>query len=198
MISRLRPTVGRALSESPARLMARLHLSPDVLTLFGLVFNAVTAWVLAIGELFVGGFLVLVSSWFDMLDGALARLTGRQSRFGAFLDSSVDRLCEAALFLGLIIYYADRGDTLEVALAYAATIGSLMVSYTRARAEGVGFKGEVGLLARPERIVLLSLGLLITELTATALVVVLWIIAIGANLTAVRRIIYVWQQSKTD
>ena len=198
MISRLKPTVGKALSETPAKLLAKAHLTPNALTIIGLLFNVFTGWVLATGHLFVGGFLVLFSGWFDMLDGAMARITGKTSRFGALLDSSVDRLSEAALFGGLIFFYSDRGDTLEVVLAYAAIIGSIMVSYSRARAEGLGLKGDVGLLARPERIVILTLGLLLSEVTMTAIVVALGVLAIGANLTALRRLIYAWQQSRKD
>jgi CDP-diacylglycerol--glycerol-3-phosphate 3-phosphatidyltransferase len=198
MISRLKPTVGKALSEFPARLLAKAHLTPNALTIIGLLLNVFTGWVLATGHLFIGGFLVLFAGWFDMLDGAMARITGKTTRFGALLDSSVDRFSEAALFGGLIFFYSDRGDTLEVVLAYAAIIGSIMVSYSRARAEGLGLKGEAGLLARPERLVLLTLGLLLSEVTLTALVIVLWILAIGANFTALRRLTYAWQQSRKD
>ncbi len=198
MISRLKPTVGKVLSEFPARLLAKAYLTPNALTIIGLLLNVFTGWVLATGHLFIGGFLVLFSGWFDMLDGAMARITGKITRFGALLDSSVDRLSEAALFGGLIFFYSDRGDTLEVVLAYAAIIGSIMVSYSRARAEGLGLKGEAGLLARPERLVLLTVGLLLSEVTLTALVVVLWILAIGANFTALRRLTYAWQQSRKD
>jgi len=201
VISKLRPTVGRFLSENPARLMAALRITPNGLTLIGLAFNIFTGWVLAMDfshHLLIGGILVLFSGWFDMLDGALARLTDSITRFGGMLDSTVDRLSEAALFLGLIIFFANRGDTLEVALIFAAVVGSMMVSYTRAKAEGMGFKGEIGIFARPERLVLLTLGLFLSEASLTALVVVLWILAVGANMTAMRRLFYVWQQSKTD
>ena len=201
MISKLRPTVGRFLSENPARLMAALKITPNALTLIGLAFNIFTGWVLAAGfshHLLIGGVLVLFSGWFDMLDGALARLTNGVTRFGGMLDSTVDRLSEAALFLGLIIFFANRGDTLEVALIYSAIVGSILVSYTRAKAEGVGFKGEIGVFARPERLVLLTLGLLLSEISLTVLVVVLWILSIGANLTAIHRLVYAWQQSKTN
>ena len=110
----------------------------------------------------------------------------------------MDRFCEAALFLGLLIYYADRGEDWMIALVYVTIVGSLMVSYTRARAEAVGFKGEIGILARPERIVLLTAGLLLTAVSSGALVVVMWILAIGTNFTAMRRILYAWQQSSGE
>lgn len=196
MISNLRPTVGRAFTDPIVRLMAAARIHPNMLTILGLFLNVLTGWLLATGHLLAGGLLVLFSGWFDMLDGALARLTHKTTRFGALLDSAVDRVSEAAVFLGLIIFYADRGDTFEIALAYAAIIGSLMVSYARARAEGLGLKGEVGIFARPERIVLLALGLVLTEVSLTALTVVLWILAVGANLTAFHRLFYVWKQSR--
>jgi len=198
VISRLRPTVGKFLSENPARLMASARISPNALTLTGFGFGILTAWLLATGHLFIGAFLVLFAAWFDMLDGALARVSGRITRFGGVLDSTVDRLSEAAVFLGLIIFFTGRGDTLETALSYAAIIGSLMVSYTRARAEGAGFKGEAGVFARPERIVLLTLGLFLSEVSLNALVVVLWILAVGSNLTALQRVMYAWRQAKLN
>ncbi len=199
MISKLRPTVGRFLSENPARLMAALRITPNGLTLIGLVFNIFTGWVLAVDfshHLLIGGVLVLFSGWFDMLDGALARMTNSVSRFGGMLDSVVDRFSEAALFGGLIYFYSNRGDTLEVVLIYSVIVGSILVSYTRAKAEGVGFKGEIGIFARPERLVLLTLGLFFSEITLTALVVALWILAVGSNLTAIQRLFYAWQQSR--
>jgi CDP-diacylglycerol--glycerol-3-phosphate 3-phosphatidyltransferase len=178
--------------------MAKAGLSPNALTIIGFLLNAVTAWVLATGHLFLGGFLVLFSGWFDMLDGALAKLIGKTTRFGALLDSTMDRFSEAVLFLGLLIFFADRNDALEIALIYVAIVGSLMVSYVRARAEGLGINAEVGLLARPERVVLLALGLILSILSPVALVVVLWILAVGTNLTALRRLLYAWQQSNKN
>ena len=198
MISRLRPTVGKMLSDTPARLMAAARISPNALTLMGLALNIFTAWLLATGHLFIGGFMVLFSGWFDMLDGALARMTTGPTRFGGMLDSTVDRLSEAALYLGLILFYTDRQDTLEVSLVYSAIIGSILVSYTRAKAEGLGFKGEKGLFARPERLVLLTIGLLLTEVNMDALTIVLWVLAAGANLTAFQRLLYVFQQARKD
>ncbi|MDD5094662.1 MAG: CDP-alcohol phosphatidyltransferase family protein [Dehalococcoidia bacterium] len=177
-------------------MIARTGISPNALTIAGFLLSAVTAWVLATGHLFVGGLLVVFSAWFDMLDGALAKMIGSSTRFGAILDSTVDRLSEAALFLGLLIYYVDRHETDAIVLVYIAVAGSFMVSYIRARAEALGIQGEVGFFARPERIVLLTLGLLLTAVTSTALIVVLWILAVGTNLTALRRLLHSWQQTK--
>ena len=198
MISKLRPSLGRVLTAPFVRIMSRSGISPNTLTIIGFLMSVVTALVLADGHVFLGGFLVLFSAWFDMLDGALAKMLGMSTRFGAFLDSTVDRFSEAVVFLGLIIYYSDKHDTGAVVLVYVAIVGSFMVSYARAKAEGLGMKGEVGLFARPERIILLTLGLLLTAVSSNALIVVLWILAVGANFTAFRRLLYSWQQTKND
>jgi CDP-diacylglycerol--glycerol-3-phosphate 3-phosphatidyltransferase len=198
MISKLRPTLGRLLSEPIVRILSRTGVSPNALTVTGFLLSAVTAWVLATGHLFLGGFLVLFSAWFDMLDGALAKMIGMTTRFGALLDSTVDRFSEAVLFLGLLIHYADRDEMAMVVLIYVAIMGSQMVSYTRARAEGLGLKAEVGILARPERIVLLTLGLLLTSAFSGALVVIMWILAVGTNLTALYRLLHSRRQSRGD
>jgi CDP-diacylglycerol--glycerol-3-phosphate 3-phosphatidyltransferase len=198
MISKLRPTLGRLLSEPIVRILSRTGVSPNALTVTGFLLSAVTAWVLATGHLFLGGFLVLFSAWFDMLDGALAKMIGMTTRFGALLDSTVDRFSEAVLFLGLLIHYADRDEMAMVVLIYVAIIGSQMVSYTRARAEGLGIEAEVGILARPERIVLLTLGLLLTSAFSGALVVIMWILAVGTNLTALHRLLHSRRQSRGD
>ena len=198
MINRLRPSLGRLLTEPVVRLIAKAGLSPNTLTVIGFLLNAVTAWVLAMGNLFPGGFLVLFSGWFDMLDGALAELIGKPTRFGALLDSTIDRFSEAVLFLGLLIFYLGQNATLEIVLIYVAIVGSLMVSYVRARAESLGLESEVGLFARPERVILLALGLLLSRLSPVALVVVLWILAVGTNLTALWRLLYGWHQPNED
>jgi len=130
----------------------------------------------------------LFAASFDALDGALARLTGRQSRFGAFFDSTLDRYSEAVIYGGLLIYYVDQGVRTEPLLVYAAIIGSLMVSYSRARAEGLGLECKVGIATRLERVLIIAAGLILNQVTLA-----LWLVAIFANLTAVQRIVYVWQ-----
>ncbi|MBT9163485.1 MAG: CDP-diacylglycerol--inositol 3-phosphatidyltransferase [Chloroflexi bacterium] len=198
MISKLRPGLSRFLSEPIVRLIARTGISPNALTLTGFLLNAVVAGVLAGGHLFLGGFLVLFSGWFDMLDGALARASGKSTRFGSLLDSTVDRFSEAVLFLGLLIFYLKQGATLEILLVYFTIVGSIMVSYVRARAEGLGLKSEVGLFARPERVVLLALGLILSRISTVALLAALWILAVGTILTVLYRLIFAWRQMKDD
>ncbi|MFP3975186.1 MAG: CDP-alcohol phosphatidyltransferase family protein [Chloroflexota bacterium] len=198
MIARLRPSLGWLLTQPVVHLLARTSISPNALTIFGLLLNAVTAWVIATEHLFVAGFLVLLSGWFDMLDGALAKVTGKTSRFGALLDSTVDRISEAVLFVGLLIFYLGQNATLETILIYVSIIGAMLVSYTRARSEGLGINGEVGFFARPERVILLALGLLLSPVSPIAVTVVLWILAVGPNLTALRRLYYGWQQTRNE
>lgn len=176
----------RRAAEPIGRALARLGITPNALTTLGCLLNFGVGAVLALGYSQIGGVLVLVVGAFDMLDGAVARATDRATTFGAFLDSTLDRYSEAAVFLGILVEGARRGDLQIVLLTYAAAIGSLMVSYARARAEGLGLRGDVGWLQRPERIVLLGFGL-IFGLTVPALA----ILAILTNVTAIQRIVHV-------
>lgn len=171
---------------SVAAVVARSGITPNAVTIITLFLNCGVAAIIATGNLLVGGILVLVIGALDSLDGALARTTGRATTFGAFLDSTLDRYSEAILFLGVI--YQFREDTNTVLLAYVALVGSLLVSYARARAEGLGLDCEVGLLARPERVVVLGLGLA-TGLTFYALI----ILAFFTHVTAVQRIWHVYR-----
>ena len=171
-----------------AGLINRTGLTPNMLTFIGLLLNVGVAAVLAGGGIRLGGWLLLFAASFDALDGALARLTGRQSRFGAFFDSTLDRYSEAVIYGGLLIYYVDQGVRTEPLLVYAAIIGSLMVSYSRARAEGLGLECKVGIATRLERVLIIAAGLILNQVTLA-----LWLVAIFANLTAVQRIVYVWQ-----
>ncbi|MCL0037106.1 CDP-alcohol phosphatidyltransferase family protein [Dehalococcoidia bacterium] len=198
MISKLRPGLGRLLTEPIVRLIARTGISPNALTITGFLLNALVAGVLAGGYLFLGGFLVLFAGWFDMLDGALARISGKSTRFGTLLDSTVDRFSEAVVFLGLLVFYLAQGATLEILLIYFTIVGSIMVSYVRARAEGLGLRSEVGLFTRPERVILLALGLLPSRISPVALLVVLWILAVGTMITVLHRLIHTWRQMKDD
>lgn len=186
MFERFRPHA-RRIAEYPARLLARLGFTPNGLTLIGLVLNALVALVIALGHPVLGGVLVLLANAFDMLDGALARVSGKGSRFGAFFDSTLDRYAEAVMYLGVMAWLYQAGDGILLLASYVSIIGSLMVSYSRARAEGLGVQGEVGWLPRPERIVLLALGLMFHQYL---LAPVLWLLAVMTNFTALQRILY--------
>jgi CDP-diacylglycerol--glycerol-3-phosphate 3-phosphatidyltransferase len=148
------------------------------------------AIVLARGYLVLGGFLIIGVAIFDAVDGTLARMMGRTSRFGAFLDSTLDRFSEAVIFLGLFIYFSGQGQDhqQELLLIYATVVGSLMVSYARARAEGIGVPLKDGLFTRFERVFILVVGLLFGQLTLA-----LWLLAIFSNLTAIQRMYLVWR-----
>jgi CDP-diacylglycerol--glycerol-3-phosphate 3-phosphatidyltransferase len=191
VLAKVRHTLALRVSKFPAMLLAKTGISPNALTIFGFITVLAVAWVLSTGRFFLGGFLVLLSASLDFLDGALARATGRTTKFGAFLDSSLDRFSDAALFLGLLSYYASQGSSYyQIVLIGAALTGSLATSYTRARGESLGVKDEVGLFTRTERIVLLAIGLI-----ANQMIVILWIIAVLSNFTALHRIYHVWRQS---
>ncbi len=174
-----------------AAVLDRLGASPNLLTALGFLLTGVVAWTLARGMLQLGGLLLLLVAPFDALDGALARLTGRQSRFGAFLDSTVDRFSEAVVFFGLLVHYIGQGARGEVLLIYAAIVGSLMVSYARARAEGLGLPCKVGLLTRIERVFVMGVGLLLGHPRLA-----LWVVAVLANFTALQRMAHVWRVSR--
>ena len=185
--------MAQPVSDLAGRTLAKTPLTPNLLTLIGFLLAAVVAWVLATGHFFLGGFLVLLSGFFDILDGALARATGHVTRFGGLLDSTLDRFSEAVVFLGLLAFYVEAGALQESLLVCAALIGSMMTSYVRARAEGLGLRCEVGIFTRPERVVLLAIGLI-----ADQMLVILWITAVLSNLVAVQRVVHVWQQTRGD
>jgi CDP-diacylglycerol--glycerol-3-phosphate 3-phosphatidyltransferase len=174
-----------------------------MLTCLGLLLSVVTAVVIAQGSLFVGGLLVLFAGIFDMFDGAMAHIRNAATTFGAFLDSTLDRYSESIILSGLLFYALQRPGLQDplwpapheqawmIAFIYVAVVGSLMVSYTKARAEGLGIECKAGLLARPERVIILAIGLLSnTSIWAVAL------LAVFANLTAVERMVVVWRATR--
>jgi phosphatidylglycerophosphate synthase len=176
------------------------HVSADVLTMTGLVLTGVASafFALAGGPGYVsptllrfGGMIALVASIFDMLDGRVARLRGRGTKFGAYLDSTMDRYSDMLLFLGLLVLYARLERTGLMVLVWVAAFGGFMTSYARARAESLIPRCPVGLMERPERIVLVIAGALLNKMVA-----VLWIIAILSNVTAVQRIVYTYVELK--
>ncbi len=179
------------LVEPIARAIGRLGISPNWMTALGLVVNMAVALLIARGYLRVGGVLTILASLFDAFDGALARVSGQTSSFGAFLDSTLDRFSEAVVYLGLLLYYAQQGQRMEMILIYATIVGSLMVSYARARAEGLGLQCKVGLLTRAERICLLIIGLM-----AGIMPWMLWPLAVLTNVTVAQRVVYVWHLTR--
>lgn len=190
MISERARELTSGLLSDISTVMARIGLTPSMVSGLGFLLNVLAAWAVFHGNFAAGGVLVLVAGIFDALDGSLARVTGRTSRFGAFLDSTLDRFSEAVLYLGLLAFYAGRPDSQqEIILIYLTMVGSQMVSYTRARAEGLNLECKVGLFTRFERVVVLGLGLILAEVRLT-----LWVLAIGSLVTAFYRMWHVWKQ----
>lgn len=180
----------RGVVETLALGLHRLGFTPNGLTLVGTAFMFGIGFVLAQGYFMVGALLLAAAAAFDALDGGLARLTNRVTKFGAFLDSTTDRWAEAAIYGGLLWWYMGQGARLEGMLVYAAIIGSLLVSYARARAEGLGIECKVGLFTRFERIAVLMLGLLSGQM-----LIALVLLAVLSNFTAVQRIWHVYGQA---
>jgi CDP-diacylglycerol--glycerol-3-phosphate 3-phosphatidyltransferase len=182
----------RTFAVAPALFLGRLGLTPNALTVIGAVLTASVGLLIAQGWFIAAGICLYVFSATDTLDGALARATNRVSVFGAFLDSVCDRCAEAAIFLGLVWWYQSQGNTLGVVLSYLALVGSLMVSYARARAEGVGLQlADVGWFQRPERIIALGIGLLAAAFAPIVLEAILFVLAILTAVTVVQRVRHV-------
>ncbi|PKN81208.1 MAG: CDP-alcohol phosphatidyltransferase family protein [Chloroflexi bacterium HGW-Chloroflexi-9] len=171
-----------AILDPIVRVLASAGVSPAALTTAGFLGNVLAAVFVARGEFLIGGIFVLLFSALDMLDGALARSTGRASRFGALYDSVLDRVSEAVVLFGLAWWAIDTGRDTEALLAFTAVVGSLMVSYVRARAEGLGLALKDGLFTRSERVVLTGVALIIGFVTAA-----LWALAVLTLFTAAQR-----------
>ncbi len=194
-LSEIRKNLALRFTEPLARLLARTAITPSTITWFGFLLAAGATVLIITGHLFAAGWVVLIGGFFDMLDGALARYTNRATRFGALLDSTLDRLSEAVILLGILVLYAREQLLAQTLLVGVTLFGSFLVSYIRARAETIGLTCQVGLFTRPERVIVLALGLLFNQITY-ALVIALGIIAVFSFITAGQRLLYVWQQTK--
>ncbi len=188
---------------SMVRGLASAGVSPNILTTVGVSINVLCGVLFGMGEFFWAGIVLIVANLFDMLDGNVARLTGNVTKFGGFLDSSLDRLSDMVAFLGIMMFYAGNSpehSLLNVFLAGVGLIGSVMVSYTTARSEGLGVKANVGFLQRPERIVLLVIGALSTWdwnsdfFLFNRMPQVLWVLAVGSIWTLIHRMFFIWQE----
>ena len=169
--------------------LARIH--PNVLTFIGLLINIWAAYWLSQGNFRSAGYVIIGAGIFDMVDGRVARETNQVTRFGGFFDSVLDRYSDLALLMGLLVYYGNINRPLYVVLTAIVMTASVMISYTRARAENEIPTCKVGFLERPERVVLLIIGALFDKFAP-----VLWVIAVLGNLTVVHRMIYTFQQTK--
>lgn len=195
-LSRVRKAASGYLTEPVVRLLARTSITPNILTWFGLALAVGAAVLITAGHLLVAGLVVLLAGFFDLLDGALARHTNRITRFGAVLDATLDRLSEGMLLLGIMFLYAGEAETIGVLLAGAALPASMLVSYVRARAEATGLECRVGLFTREGRVIVLAVGLLLSQLFDKALIIALAIIVGLSFFTVVQRFVYVWRQTK--
>ena len=170
--------------------LAKIGVSPNMVTMAGLVGAGISAWLLSEGMLWAGGVVMLFAGVLDLFDGALARSTGQDSPFGALLDSVVDRVSEIVVLLGLLIHYARDGSLEGTVLVYLAVGGSVMVSYLRARSEGLGIDCKVGIMTRPERVAALGFGLIVGHWVPVVMLVVLGAIAGLTILTTAQRLFH--------
>ena len=167
------------------------HVHPNTLTFIGLLINIAAAAVLASGNFFIGGFVIMGAAVFDLVDGRVARSSGNVTRFGAFFDSVMDRYSDLFLLIGMLVYYASINRFFYIVLTAVAMVAMVLVSYSRARAENVIPKCKVGFMERPERIVLLLIGAFFDRMAP-----VLWVIAVLGNLTVIHRIYYTWRETQ--
>lgn len=181
----------KGLTEPIATALVRWGIKPNTMTLAGLALNIAGAVLLSQGWMTAGGLLILLAGPFDALDGTMARLLGQPTKFGAFVDSVTDRWSEMLIFLGLLYFYLQHRNNVEAILVFVATMGSVMVSYTKARAESLGFDCNVGLLTRMERYLVLGPALVLNVPWLA-----LWIVAVLANVTALQRALYVRRQAR--
>lgn len=184
MLSHYKASLTR-LGDPVARALLRAHVRPNHLTMVGLGISIVAAGALAQGRLRVGAVLLALAGLFDFFDGSLARLANSVSAFGAFLDSVVDRYSDLVVLLGVVLYYHRAADTTGVFLTMVALVGTIMTSYTKARAQSIGVACEIGLVERPERLIVLIAGATFNVLTPAMIA-----LAVLTNLTAIQRIVY--------
>jgi CDP-diacylglycerol--glycerol-3-phosphate 3-phosphatidyltransferase len=191
--------------DAMARGLASLGIAPNILTAIGVTINGVCGLLFGLGQFFWAGIVLIVANLFDMLDGNVARSTGNVTKYGTFLDSSLDRLSDMVIFLGIMMFYGrnlPQHSLLNVFLAGLGMIASVMVSYTTARSEGLGVKANVGFLQRPERIVLLIIGALSTWdwnsdfFLFNRMPQVLWVLAVGSFWTMIQRMLYIRKELK--
>ena len=180
----------KVLLEGIAGFLNRIGFKPNLVTGLGLAGNILAGGLIATGHLVWGGLVALLAGPLDALDGTMARLRGEDSTYGAFVDSVTDRYSEIVLYGGLLVYFIDGGTWHDALLVFSATVGSIMVSYVRARAESLGYSAKVGILTRAERYLVLIPGILLGYPRVS-----LWILALLTNFTAVQRFWHVRKQA---
>ena len=183
----------RWLVDPVAKVLGRLGLSANGLTILGCLLNIGVAVVIATGRMRLGGILLIITSTLDAVDGALARHVSQPTKYGAFLDSVLDRVSESAVLLAVAWYYMAQPGQVDEMLAYVAIVGSFLVSYARGRAEGLGIDCKVGVFTRAERCIVIIVALILGLVRQG-----LWILAVGSILTALHRVVYVYTQVKDE
>jgi len=190
-LAEVRENLAHRITNPVVGILSKSGIKPDTLTFVGLAIDIAAAYVIATSHFFLGGVLILISGLFDLLDGALARFANQATKFGAILDSTVDRISEAVIFCGLLIWYLPKEATLGIVAIFAALIGAFLVSYIRARAEGLGLECRVGLFTRTERVIVLAVGLLVNQIF-----IALWVLVVFVYITVAQRLLYLWKQAK--
>ncbi len=177
------------------------EIHPNFLTTLGLLFSIVIAILLTQGLFFWSGVMIILAGTCDMVDGKVARKSGLGTKFGALYDSVIDRYSETIIFFGVCFYFVQNKMYITSIAGFIAISGSLMVSYVRARSEGLGLKCKVGLMQRPERLIFLSIGCLLGDITfvepyyPVSLIIAIWAIAVSANFTAIQRLYHAWKET---
>ncbi len=186
-----RRSLGARVAAPFVEVLRRTRVSPNALTVAGVIVTVAAAWLAAEGRFLASGLVLAGASLFDLLDGALARATGQTTQFGGILDSVSDRVSEAALLAGICLWFAAQGDAVALAVCLMALVASFLVSYVRARGEAHGIVCTVGLCTRPERVIVLAVGL-VTGLVFIAVSIV----ALCASMTVVQRMVYLYRKGK--
>lgn len=197
-LAELRKIAAQRITGPVIAVLARSRLKPNTLTWLALATSVIAAGTIVTSHLLISGVLVLLAGLLDILDGTLARLTNQTTRFGALLDSTFDRISEAVVLLGLLVLYAREGGGVEVVLVFLAMVSSFITSYIRARAEGLGIDCPVGLFTRTERVIILALGLFWGQFYKFSILIALLVLAVFGLISICQRLMYVWQQIKTQ
>lgn len=191
-LNEFRRTIASYLTPAIVRFLSRTHITPNTITIFGFLVTLGAAALILTGNQFPAGFVVLAAGFFDMLDGSLARNTNQVTRFGGILDSTLDRLSEAALMVSILVVFGKDGSIPGLWTTSIALVSSMMVSYIRSRAESAGIDCEVGIFTRPERIVVLAIGLLLSGFD-NVLLITIGVIAIFSIITVIQRLLHAWK-----
>jgi CDP-diacylglycerol--glycerol-3-phosphate 3-phosphatidyltransferase len=194
-LASFRKAIAESISKPIVNVISKTPLTPNIITWIGFIIIIGAGALIITDYWLAAGILVLAAGLCDMLDGALARAIGKMTRFGAILDSTLDRISEAILFISLLAVFAKDGLVTEGILSGVALVGALLVSYIRARMEGLGVECKAGLFTRPERVIILALGLMLSQFDK-AMLITLAVITFFSWLTVIERMIYAWRKLK--